>query len=212
MRPPICNTLSLKQTRTEPTIRRSVAERQTEVEAVLILNDEERKVVVTALIDSGCTTSCIDKGFVQRAMITKKPMNHPIPARNTDGTINSNGMITHFVSVTLQIGNHREHMELPIVNLGKDDLFLGHDWLHLHNPDINWKDASVKFNSCPDECMGRSPTSITTEDVKLEEGEKLLSGWTLFSPGALNAKFGEKFEEKVLILVRILLSFFCPLS
>lgn len=34
----------------------------------------------------------------------------------------------------------------------------------------------------------------------LEEGEKLLSGWTLFSPGALNTKLGDKFEEKVLLL------------
>ena len=35
----------------------------------------------------------------------------------------------------------------------------------------------------------------------LSEGERLLSGWTLFSPAELSTKVGEKFEEKVLLLV-----------
>jgi len=35
----------------------------------------------------------------------------------------------------------------------------------------------------------------------LPEGERLLSGWTLFSPESLNTKIGEKFEEKVILLV-----------
>ena len=42
----------------------------------------------------------------------------------------------------------------------------------------------------------------------LEEGETLFSGWTLFSPVALNTKLGEKFEEKVLLLVRLFLFIF----
>lgn len=35
----------------------------------------------------------------------------------------------------------------------------------------------------------------------LPEGERLLSGWTLFAPEELNTKIGLKFEEKVLLLV-----------
>lgn len=35
----------------------------------------------------------------------------------------------------------------------------------------------------------------------LPEGERMLSGWTLFAPEQLNTKIGEKFEEKVLLLV-----------
>ncbi|KAH9981344.1 SacI homology domain-containing protein [Lactifluus volemus] len=37
----------------------------------------------------------------------------------------------------------------------------------------------------------------------LEDGERLLSGWTLFSPTALSTRLGEKFEEKVLLLSAI---------
>lgn len=137
------------------------------------MNDEERKVAVTALIDSGCTSSCINKGFVERAFMTKKKLQYPIPARNADGSINSNGMITKYVNVTVQIGDHREIMELPIVNLGKDDLFLGHDWLRTHNPSIDWRNAEVIFSDCPKECGMREPEKMT-ENVSLEQGEKLL--------------------------------------
>ena len=38
----------------------------------------------------------------------------------------------------------------------------------------------------------------------LSEGERLLSGWTLFAPEELNTKVGDKFEEKVLLLVRVI--------
>jgi phosphatidylinositol 4-phosphatase len=36
----------------------------------------------------------------------------------------------------------------------------------------------------------------------LVEGERLLSGWTVISPTDLNTKLGDKFEEKVLLVVR----------
>ena len=48
----------------------------------------------------------------------------------------------------------------------------------------------------------RAEAVATCVSRVLEEGETLLSGWTLFSPGALNTKLGDKFEEKVLLLVR----------
>jgi phosphatidylinositol 4-phosphatase len=35
----------------------------------------------------------------------------------------------------------------------------------------------------------------------LSEGERLLKGWTLFAPEELNVRIGDKFEEKVLLLV-----------
>ncbi|KAF9819771.1 hypothetical protein IEO21_01862 [Rhodonia placenta] len=50
----------------------------------------------------------------------------------------------------------------------------------------------------------RADAIATCVSRVLPEGERLLSGWTLFSPAELNAKVGDKFEEKVLLLVRIL--------
>lgn len=36
----------------------------------------------------------------------------------------------------------------------------------------------------------------------LNEGERLLSGWSLFSPVDLNTRMSDRFEEKVVLLVR----------
>lgn len=46
----------------------------------------------------------------------------------------------------------------------------------------------------------RAEAIATSVSRVLPEGERLLSGWTLFAPEELNTKFGDKFEEKVLLL------------
>jgi hypothetical protein len=48
----------------------------------------------------------------------------------------------------------------------------------------------------------RAEAVATSVSRVLTEGERLLSGWTFFSPIELNQKMGDKFEEKVLLLVR----------
>ena len=47
----------------------------------------------------------------------------------------------------------------------------------------------------------RAEAIATSVSRVLPEGERLLSGWTLFAPEELNTKVGIKFEEKVLLLV-----------
>lgn len=51
----------------------------------------------------------------------------------------------------------------------------------------------------------RAEAIATSVSRVLAEGERLLSGWTLFGPEMLNCKIGDKFEEKVLLLVSDLL-------
>ncbi|KAG5645593.1 hypothetical protein DXG03_005731 [Asterophora parasitica] len=46
----------------------------------------------------------------------------------------------------------------------------------------------------------RAEAIATSVSRVLPEGERLLSGWTLFAPEELNTKIGDKFEEKVLLL------------
>jgi len=50
----------------------------------------------------------------------------------------------------------------------------------------------------------RAEAIATSVSRVLSEGERLLSGWTLFAPEELNTKTGLKFEEKVLLLVSLL--------
>jgi len=32
------------------------------------------------------------------------------------------------------------------------DMFLGYDWLVKHNPEVNWKNGTIKFTRCPGNC------------------------------------------------------------
>ena len=32
------------------------------------------------------------------------------------------------------------------------DMFLEHDWLVKHNPEVNWKNGTIKFMRCPESC------------------------------------------------------------
>ena len=47
----------------------------------------------------------------------------------------------------------------------------------------------------------RAEAIATSVSRVLEEGERLISGWTVFAPEQLNTKTGDKIEEKVLLLV-----------
>lgn len=49
----------------------------------------------------------------------------------------------------------------------------------------------------------RAEAIATSVSRVLPEGERLLSGWTLFAPEELNTRISLKFEEKVLLLVCI---------
>ena len=58
-----------------------------------------------------------------------------IPVYNADGTLNKNRSIKEFA--TLVINNHYKHIDLTIIKLGDTDLFLGHNWLKIHNFSID---------------------------------------------------------------------------
>ena len=60
-----------------------------------------------------------------------------IPVYNANGTLNKNGSIKEFATLQLAINNHYECIDLAIIELGDTDLFLGHDWLKIHNLSID---------------------------------------------------------------------------
>ena len=84
--------------------------------------------------------------------LTMIPFDQPIAVFNADGTPNIGGSLTHYVVVRIQIGDHAEHLPLFVTDLGKSDLFLGHEWLDHHNPVVDWKTKTIEFTRCPKEC------------------------------------------------------------
>lgn len=79
-----------------------------------------------------------------------KKLPRPIPVYNADNTLNTDGPISEYVELRMQIKDHNEIIQLAVTNLGKSDLFIGHEWLKLHNPSIDWKESSIVFDRCPE--------------------------------------------------------------
>ncbi len=75
-----------------------------------------------------------------------------IPVYNADSTCKAGGDITEYVQLPMTIGGHAKRIDLAVTNLGKKDLYLGHDWLKRHNPSVNWKTGVIIFGRC--QCAG----------------------------------------------------------
>ena len=104
------------------------------------------------------------RDFVRRHQLEAKELDRAIDVFNADGSVNSGGRITHYVTAPVQIGDHMERMTFLVTDLGKSDVFLGYEWISHHNPRINWKAKTIEFSRCPHTC-----------ERVLEDGERLFA-------------------------------------
>ena len=44
-------------------------------------------------------------------------------------------------------------MEAAVTDLDRTDMFLEHDWLVKHNPEVNWRNGTIKFIRYPGNCI-----------------------------------------------------------
>ena len=109
-----------------------------------------KKLKVKALVDSGCTHTGIDEQLVKDKRIQTKPINFSFEVFNADGT--KNGEVTKMMPLKIEINGHKETLEAAVMDLDGTDMFLGHDWLVKHNPEVNWKNSTIKFTRCPGNC------------------------------------------------------------
>jgi hypothetical protein len=63
---------------------------------------------VKALLDNGCTTTCIDRDYAKAEGFELQELDVHIVARNADGTENIRGKITHYVEMIMTIRPHSE--------------------------------------------------------------------------------------------------------
>ena len=123
---------------------------------------------IKALVDSGCMGSCINSEFVKRNNLNTKTLLRVIPVYNADGTLNIGGSLTEMIQVKIQVEDHFEIMDLGVSKLGNSDLFLGHDWLQYHNPEVDWVGQTLTFTRCPNTCWNLNVIN------KLKEEEETL--------------------------------------
>ena len=107
-----------------------------------------KKLKVKALVDSRCTYTGIDEQLVKDKRIQMKPINFSFEVFNADRT--KNGEVTRMVPLEIKINGHKEQLEVAVIDLDGTDMFLGYDWLIKHNPEVNWKNGTIKFTRCPE--------------------------------------------------------------
>jgi len=105
---------------------------------------------VKALVDSGCTYTGIDKQLVKNKRIQTKLIKFLFEVFNTDRT--KNGEMTKVAPLEIEINRHKKQLEATVTDLNGTDMFLGYDWLVKHNPEVNWKNRTIKFMRCPGSC------------------------------------------------------------
>jgi len=117
-----------------------------------------KNLKVKALVDSGCTHMGIDEQLVKDKRIQTKKIDFSFEVFNADGT--KNGEVTKVAPLEVEINSHKETLEAAVTDLDGTNMFLGHNWLVKHNPEVNWKNGTIKFTRCPGNC------TMTYKDIQ----------------------------------------------
>ena len=141
------------------------------------LKHEKGNTEAKVLIDSGAEGLLIDKQFCKKNGIKLKEINTPIPIFNVGGSANEGGSITKKACLLMRMTNadgdyHDEQCELLATSLGGEDIILGTDWLHEHNPQINWVKNCLIFSSCVTTCIISRPKITITAERLTRPGHK----------------------------------------
>jgi len=139
-----------------------------------------KKLEVKTLVDSECTYTGINEQLVKDKKIPTKPINFSFKVFNADGT--KNREMTKMAPLEIEIDGYTEQLEAAVTDLDKIDMFLGHDWLVKHNPEVNWKNSTIWFTRCLGHCtikhediqfnIRRQMTTDKTEQNNDEIGKK----------------------------------------
>jgi len=117
-----------------------------------------KNLKIKALVDSRCAHTGIDEQLVKEKRIQTKKIDFSFEVFNTDGTKNEE--VTKVAPLEVEINGHKETLEAAVTDLDGTDMFLGHDWLVKHNPEVNWKNGTIKFTRCPGNC------TMTHKDIR----------------------------------------------
>lgn len=99
---------------------------------------------ILLLVDSGSSTSFINKQLAE-SLSGAIPLSKPCRVQVADG---SSHRCTTFLPLCAWTSmGHTFHTDLKVLPLGSYDAILGMDWLECHNPDIDWVDKTLKFQS-----------------------------------------------------------------
>ena len=146
-----------------------------------------KNLKVKALVDSGCTHVGIDKQLVKDKRIQIKPIKFSFKVFNTDETKNEE--VTRVASLEIKINKYKEQLEAAVMDLNGTDMFLEHNWLVKHNPEINWKNRTIQFIRCPGSYkIKHQDTEFKTRRIQAIETKEQNNGEIGKEPNTTNSE------------------------
>ena len=147
-----------------------------------------KNLKVKALVDSGYTHTGIDEQLVKEKRIQMKSIDFSFEVFNADGT--KNGEVTKVAPLEVKINGYKEILEAAVTDLNGTDMFLGHDWLVKHNPEVNWKNGTIKFTRCPGNC------TMKHEDIRFKaRRNKTMETTTMDKKDKDNGEIGKELDK-----------------
>jgi len=70
--------------------------------------------------------------------------------------------VTRVAPLEIKINGHKKQLEATVTDLNKTDMFLGYNWLVKHNPEVNWKNRTIKFTRYLGSC------TMKHEDIRFK--------------------------------------------
>ena len=119
----------------------------------------------SVLLDCGAGgKGYISASFIDANKLPCTPLPYQIPVYNVDGTLNKGGAINRICSLNMSIGGHKEQIAFRITDTGSSNVILGLEWLHSHDPLVNWTDRKLFFVCCPSSC------NTNPQDLNMNSG------------------------------------------
>jgi predicted aspartyl protease len=124
------------------------------------------------MVDCGATENFIDKRYAEQIGIPLDKKQLPRRVLAVDGREITSGLVTHDTTIELTINNHWETIKLHRITIRNSPIIVGLLWLKKHNPNIDWKEGKVTFDSdiCAQTCLEQSPhTKMIPEDTTIRQ-------------------------------------------
>ena len=102
-----------------------------------IRTKDGRKLKVKALIDFRCTNTTIARKTIKEKGISTKSLPKPFDVYNSDRSRNGEKTIKEFVPLEINSNRHIKQIDAVVSEIKKTDLFLEHNWLVEHNPEVD---------------------------------------------------------------------------
>jgi hypothetical protein len=112
------------------------------------IGTKKQTIKTQALLDCRASGEFMDSEFTRLHNIPLIKLNKPWITRNTDGTQNEQGVVTHKAIINLGVNRKEDLTTFFITGLGKGNIILGLTWLRRHNLIINWKEGTLKDQPC----------------------------------------------------------------